>query len=122
VEHGNWKEAFGFLVITPDRRIVISGDCRPSKKLIEKAKGADILIHEVYSAEKLKTREAKWKKYHPQYHTSTYELGEIASQVNPSLLLLYHQLYWGDSDDDLINQIKTKWNGNVISAQDMGIY
>ncbi|OGU13658.1 MAG: hydrolase [Ignavibacteria bacterium GWB2_35_12] len=122
VEHGNWEESYGFLVITPDKRIVISGDCRPNKKLIEKGKGADILIHEVYSAEKLKTREAKWQKYHPQYHTSTYELGEIASQINPSLLLLYHQLYWGDSDNDLLNQIKTKWNGNVISAQDMSIY
>lgn len=122
VEHGNWKESYGFLIVTPDRKIVISGDCRPSKKLIEKSKGVDILIHEVYSAEKLKTREPKWQKYHPQFHTSTYELGEIASQVNPTLLLLYHQLYWGDSDIDLVNQIKTKWDGNVISAQDMDIY
>ena len=122
VEHGNWKESYGFLIITPDRKIVISGDCRPSKKLMAKSKNVDILIHEVYSAEKLKTRESKWQKYHPQFHTSTYELGEMASQIKPALLLLYHQLYWGDSDIDLVKQIKTKWNGNVISAQDMDEY
>ncbi|MDQ1267221.1 MAG: hypothetical protein QG635_2375, partial [Bacteroidota bacterium] len=59
---------------------------------------------------------------HPQYHTSTYELGDIASRIKPGLLLLYHQLYWGDTDDDLLRQVKSQWNGDVRSAQDGDIY
>src|SRR5262245_1306374 len=30
VRHGTWKHAFGFRFDTPDRRIVVSGDCAPS--------------------------------------------------------------------------------------------
>lgn len=122
VDHGSWKESYGFLITTPDKKIGISGDSRPCQKLVEKLKGVDILIHEVYSADKLRTRQPKWQLYHPQYHTSTYELGEIASKIKPGILILYHQLYWGDTDADLVRQVKSKWNGNVISARDMDIF
>ncbi|MBM2816515.1 MAG: Hydrolase [Ignavibacteria bacterium] len=121
-EHGSWKESYGFIITTIDRRIAISGDTKPSENLIAKCKGVDILIHEVYSAETFKTRVPKWQNYHSHYHTSTYELGEIASKINPKLLLLYHQLYWGDSDEELVRQVKTKWDGDVRSAQDMDVY
>ena len=122
VEHGNWREAYGFLITTPDKKIAISGDTRPCENLVEKCKSVDVLIHEVYSAEKLKTRQAKWQIYHPHYHTSTYELGEIACKVNPKLLILYHQLYWGDNDAALVSQVKTKFNGNVVSAKDLDVF
>ena len=49
VPHGTWPSAWGFRFTTPDKVIVISGDTAPSDKLIEYAKGADILVHEVYS-------------------------------------------------------------------------
>lgn len=122
VEHGSWHNAFGFIFTTPDRRIAISGDAKPCKNLIEKCKGVDILIHEVYSHEKLKFRTPFWQKYHPQFHTSTLELGDIATQVKPGVLILYHQLYWGASDQDLIKEVKTRFKGHVISAKDGGIY
>ncbi len=47
--HGTWPNAWGFRFTTPDRVIVVSGDCKPSEKLVEYATGADILVHEVYS-------------------------------------------------------------------------
>jgi ribonuclease Z len=122
VEHGSWPEPFGYKFITPDRTIAISGDARPSKNLIEKCKGADILIHEVYSTEKFKERTPFWKKYHPQFHTSTHELGEIATQVKPGLLILYHQLYWGATDADLLKEVAEKYNGKVVSAKDRDVY
>ena len=56
VVHGNWTEAYGFKFTTPDRTVVISGDTVPCAKLIEKSRGVDILIHEVYSQEKLAER------------------------------------------------------------------
>ena len=122
VEHGSWPEAYGFKFTTPDRTIAVSGDARPSKNLIEKCKGVDILVHEVYSHEKLKERTPFWQKYHPQFHTSTLELAEIAIQVKPKLLILYHQLFWGVLDEELIKEIMTFYDGKVVSAKDLDIF
>ena len=122
VEHGSWPEAYGFKFITPDRVIAISGDTRPCPNLLEKCKGADILVHEVYSQEKLKERTPFWQKYHPQFHTSTHELAEIAKQVQPGLLILYHQLFWGASDEEMVKEITDRYPGRVVSARDLDIY
>ena len=122
VEHGSWPEAYGFKFITPDRVIVVSGDTRPCPNLLEKCKGVDILVHEVYSQEKLKERTPFWQKYHPQFHTSTHELAEIAKQLRPGLLILYHQLFWGASDEEIVKEITDRYPGRVVSARDLDIY
>ena len=121
VEHGSWPEAFGFKFTSPDRTIAISGDTRPCENLIEKCKGVDILIHEVYSHEDLKERTPFWQKYHPQFHTSTRELAEIACQIKPKLLILYHQL-WDTPDEQLIKEIREIYQGEVVSACDLDIF
>lgn len=120
VNHGPWS-AFGFKFTTPDRTIVISGDTTPVEIMVEKAKGCDILIHEVYSAERLKKHSPAWQKYHTNMHTSSHELASIVEQAKPELLVLYHQLYWGCSDEELIREIKTTYSGKVISGKDLDI-
>lgn len=122
VSHGNWPEAYGFKFTTPDRTIAISGDTRPCANLVKKCKGVDILIHEVYSYESFKKRPEIWKKYHSQFHTSTVELAEIAKQVEPGLLILYHQLYWGASDEEMVREITNRYKGKVVSAKDLDVY
>jgi ribonuclease Z len=122
VEHGSWPEAFGFKFTTPDRTIAISGDTRPCENLIEICKGADLLIHEVYSFEKYQDLSEFWKKYHSEFHTSTAELAEIANQVKPGLLILYHQLYWGSSDEELVREVTDRYDGEVISAEDLDVF
>jgi ribonuclease BN (tRNA processing enzyme) len=122
VEHGSWPDAYGFKFTTPDRVIAVSGDTKPCPNLVEKCRGVDILVHEVYSSEKLKERTPFWQKYHPQFHTSTLELAEIAKQVRPGLLVLYHQLYWGISDKELVKEITDHYQGKVVSARDLDVY
>ncbi|MCJ7623895.1 MAG: MBL fold metallo-hydrolase [Anaerolineaceae bacterium] len=121
VRHGPWP-AFGFKFTTPDRSIVISGDTTPVEIMVEKAKGCDILIHEVYSAETLKKRSADWQTYHTNMHTSSQELARIAGQAKPELLVLYHQLYWGCSDEDLIKEVKSHYCGEVVSGKDLDTF
>jgi hypothetical protein len=38
------------------------------------------------------------------------------------LLVLYHQLLWGDSDADLVAQVRTKYAGTVVSGRDAAVY
>lgn len=122
VPHGSWPDAFGFIFTTPDRKIAVSGDTRPCKHLAAKCKGVDILIHEVYSLEKLKHRTPFWQKYHPKFHTSTRELADIAKQVKPGLLILYHQLRWGATHEELVKEITDHYKGKVVSAKDLDIF
>jgi len=123
VIHGAWQNAYGFVFSDGDTKIVISGDAAPSPALIEAATGADILVHEVFSTEKFKDLPEEWQKYHAAFHTSTHQLAEIAKQAQPKLLVLYHQLFWGATDEDLIREIRQAgYQGKVISARDLDLY
>ncbi|MEP6778277.1 MAG: MBL fold metallo-hydrolase [Gemmatimonadaceae bacterium] len=122
VHHGTIPQAFGYRFQTADRVIVVSGDTRPSDELVKQCNGCDVLLHEVYSAETFKTRPADWQAYHKSFHTSTTELAAIATRAKPKLLVLYHQLYWGATDADLLAEIAQTYKGPVKSAQDIGRY
>jgi ribonuclease Z len=123
VPHKPWPHAFGYRVETPDRVIVISGDTRPSDAIARECAGCDVLLHEVYSAVGLPKAPPLMQRYHPSAHTSTYELAEIAAKAKPKLLVLYHQIYVGGvSDDDLVREIRSRYNGRVVSAHDLDVY
>jgi len=118
VNHGS-LESFGYRFTLPDRVLVISGDTTISNNLIKYAQDCDVLIHEVYSALGLKERKREWRDYHSSVHTSTIELADIANKVRPKLLILYHQLFMGQSDDKLLEEITTLYDGLVISGKDL---
>ncbi|MCH7703061.1 MAG: MBL fold metallo-hydrolase [Planctomycetes bacterium] len=122
VRHGSWPHAFGYRFETADRTVVVSGDTAPSPSLIEHARGCDILVHEVYSQAGFDTRPPVWQRYHSQFHTSTTELAEIARQVQPKLLVLTHQLFWGSSPEDLLEEIARTYQGEVRSGSDLDVY
>jgi ribonuclease Z len=122
VSHGAWKEAFGYRFETPDRVIVVSGDCGPSQSVIDNCNGCDVLIHEVYSQAGFVKREPEWQAYHSRYHTSAPQLAEIAARANPKLLVLYHQLFWGTSEEDLVKEVQAGYKGKVVSARDLDVY
>src|ERR1041384_1606683 len=122
VDHGSWPEAYGYRFETGDRTIVISGDSRPSKSVIENCNGCDVLIHEVYSEAGFARRPPEWQKYHSRYHTSSGELAQIATRARPGLLVLYHQLFWGTSEEDLLREIRTHYSGRVVSGHDLDVY
>jgi ribonuclease BN (tRNA processing enzyme) len=121
VEHGSWQ-ALAFKVTTPGRTIVISGDTAPSATLLEQARGCDVLIHEVYSVAGLQTRPPDWQRYHASAHTSSHQVSEIASQIRPGLLILYHQLFWGVSEEALLKEVTSHYDGPVVSGRDLDVY
>ncbi|MFX1379920.1 MAG: MBL fold metallo-hydrolase [Promethearchaeota archaeon] len=121
VNHGTLT-SFGFKFITPEKNIVISGDTAPFDECIDFYKGCDILIHEVYLSRTFKMLPPEWKKYHSNVHTSSSELAKIASKVKPELLILYHQLFWGASEGELVAEVKKEYDGKVVSGNDLQIY
>lgn len=122
VKHGSWPNAYGYRFTTPDRVIVVSGDAALTPNLEKYSRGADILIQEVYSAAGLKSSSPEWQKYMRSNHTSTLEVAELASKAKPGLLVLYHVLALGSSDEKIISEIKNGYEGEIIIANDGDVY
>jgi ribonuclease BN (tRNA processing enzyme) len=127
VQHGAWKESFGYRIDTADRSIVISGDTRPSEALVKAAHGVDILIHEVYSASRLAPEDRPggkdWPRYCREYHTSDVELGRLAARIQPQVLILDHLVRMGASDAELLAGVRAGgYLGRAVIGKDLERY
>jgi len=119
--HGG-LDAYGYRFDTGDRVITVSGDTSPYDGIAGKYKGSDVLVHEVYSSEGFKRYPSEWQRYHKAMHTSSTELAEIASEAMPGLLVLYHQLYNGVSDEELVAEVRSGYDGEVVSGRDGDVF
>jgi ribonuclease BN (tRNA processing enzyme) len=122
VKHGKWKHAYGYRFQTPDKTIVISGDATPSESIVSACNGCDVLVHEVYSDAGFAKRPPAWQRYHAAYHTSASQLAALATRARPKLLLLYHQLFWGATEAELVKEVEAGFSGKVVSARDLDIF
>jgi len=123
VPHTGWPEAFGYRFDTADRSIVISGDTSPGDAVVDACGGCDVLIHEVYSAARFEGRSAAWQAYHAQAHTSTVELADIASRASPGILVLYHELSWGETAEEMVEEIRAAgYEGPIAYGRDLDVY
>lgn len=122
VNHGSWDEAYGYKFETPDKTIVVSGDCTFSQNVIDACQNCDILVHEVFSEEGLSKRPAQWQNYHSKFHTSTSQLAEIANKSKPKLVVLTHELVWSSTPEKLLDEIKRTYSGRVVFGNDLDVF
>lgn len=122
VPHSAWKYAFGYRIDTPDRSIVISGDARSNDVVAKVCGGCDVLIHEVYSDSGFLTIPAGRRPYHAQAHTSATEVGDVATASRAKQVVLYHQLFFGASEGQLLREVRSHFRGAVSSAHDLDRY
>jgi len=125
VEHGTWREAYGYRFDTPGRSVVISGDTKPSESLVRAAAGADVLVHEVYPAARMAanaTESTRWPAYMHDFHTSDVELGQLAARIRPKLLILSHIIRRGATDEELLAGVRKSYDGRVVVGHDLERY
>lgn len=122
VKHGSWPDAFGYRFTTPDRVIVISGDSAPTPKLVEYARGADILIHEVIGKDAVDNLDEFWQQYHANNHTNSFELAKIANETKPKLLVLYHILLYNSTEAHLMEEMNQSYKGDFVLSSDLDVY
>tara|TARA_B100001059_G_scaffold147155_1_gene147035 strand:+ start:25106 stop:26047 length:942 start_codon:yes stop_codon:yes gene_type:complete len=117
--HGDFKNSFGFLFITDDKRILFSGDTAVSANLKKYGNDLDILVHEVFSSETFVNKTKDWQIYHQAHHTSSIDLGIIADELQPKKLVMSHILFWGASEESILNDIRVNFSGQAIIAKDL---
>ena len=117
--HGDFQNSFGFLFVTKDKKILLSGDTAVSENLKKYGTDLDILVHEVFSSETFINKTKDWQIYHQSHHTSSIDLGIIANELKPKKLVLSHILFWGASEESLLNDVKKNFNGDTVIAKDL---
>ncbi|HKW47401.1 MAG TPA: MBL fold metallo-hydrolase [Gemmatimonadaceae bacterium] len=122
VPHGSWKYAFGYRFDADGRSIVVSGDTKPSQSIVDACNGCDVLVHEVYSTKGFNRLPPADQKYHSNFHTSGIELGDLATRARPKLLILSHVLFFGESASEIVDEVRSRFTGNVVAGDDLGVY
>ena len=126
VNHGDEiKPAYGYRIDYAGRSVVISGDTRYDKNLIEAAKGADVLVHEVVAIpEKLFSVNPAMKRVEA-HHTTPEEVGTVFSKVQPKLGVLSHYVLTTGpgipplTREEVLARVRSKYAGMVVAGKDL---
>lgn len=99
VDHGAVYPAYAYRFDTDDGSVAFSGDTAPSPNLIELARGADILAHEVIDADWVRSLYGE-PPYSPEEqafiqhllysHTTIEQVGPVAEEAEVGTLVLTH--------------------------------
>jgi ribonuclease BN (tRNA processing enzyme) len=128
VHHPPVVPAFAYRFDAADRSIVISGDTTPSDKLIQLARGADVLVHEAMYPPALDRLVADvanardLKRSILSHHTSAEDAGRVAQAARVKTLVLSHLVPAEDpllSDQMWIDAASTHFRGRVILGKDL---
>lgn len=128
VDHPPVKPAFAYRFDAADRSIVISGDTARSDKLIELARGADVLVHEalfVPAVDRLVARvpnASTLKKHLLDSHTTAEDCGRVAAAAGVKTLVLSHLVPPDDpqvSPAMWVDAARTHFKGEIILGQDL---
>jgi ribonuclease Z len=96
----------------PGKKIGISGDTRPTKKLEEFFKKCDYLTFDSSYADELKEKAVDY------YHSTAKEAAQLAKNAKVSNLILTHFSTRYDDTEPLLKEAKTI-HGSVIAAEDL---
>jgi ribonuclease BN (tRNA processing enzyme) len=128
VNHPLIRTAFAYRFDGPDRSIVISGDTTRSANLIDLARGADVLVHEVLYAPAVDAiagtgaDAARLKQHILASHTPLAEVGKIAAEAGVKTLVLSHFVPTETppvSDETWLQGARERFAGQVILGRDL---
>ena len=126
VEHQPVKQAFGF-VFAPaggeGPRIVLSGDTRRCAALIDAARGAEVLVHEVMVHREMPViegiRTAEGLANVASYHTLSDQVGKIAAEAGVGCLVLTHFVPPACDRQDLLDEVAADFTGPILVGEDL---
>lgn len=128
VRHPPIRDAFAFRFDTEDRSVVISGDTNYSPELIELARGADVLLHEVLHLGGLETllkrvnNAATLREHIIASHTTTEDVGRVAAAAGAKKLVLHHFVPGDDpsiTDEMWTEDVRKHFKGEIVVGRDL---
>jgi len=105
--------AMGCVVERDGTRLVYSGDTRPTKRLIEAARGADVLIHESGGLD------VQAAEVHLQGHSTAGDAARVAAAAGVGRLILTH-IPADRLAEPMLAEARAAFSGPVELASDLG--
>jgi ribonuclease Z len=123
VDHGPVKPAFGYRVDYSGHSVVLSGDTRPSEKLIEYARGTDVLIHEVFIPATLDRLGLPTERAQRivDFHTTPEQAGEVFTSVHPKLAVYSHVCLPTATDEEMLASTRKTYEGPLEIGEDLTV-
>ncbi len=123
VEHQPVRHAFGFVFETPEARLVLSGDTRACAAVVEAARGAELLVHEVFVHREMPVvaglRSAETVANVASYHTLSSEVGKVAAEAGVGCLALTHFVPPACDRKALLAEVAADFAGPVVLGEDL---
>lgn len=124
VDHGKAiKPAVGYRIDYDGHSVVISGDTRYDQRVIDQAKGVDLLVHEVGAISTHHLQES-WAKPVAGHHTSPEEAGKVFALAKPKMAVFSHISRPGPKDETNTDQAihdraAAQWKGPIVVGEDL---
>ncbi|MEQ8355512.1 MAG: MBL fold metallo-hydrolase [Kiloniellaceae bacterium] len=123
VDHQPVRHAFGFVIEDGVKKLALSGDTRRCPALISAARGADLLVHEVFVHREMPVvpgvRTAQTLANVAGYHTLSGEVGKIATEAAVAVLALTHFVPPACDRDALLAEVAADFPGPLVLAEDL---
>ena len=126
VDHGQYiKPSYGYRVDYGGRSVVLSGDTRFDENLIEAARGADVVIHEVAAAREEMLAFDERIQLILDHHTTPEEAGIVFDRISPKLALYSHLTLLSSPDspevtvEELIQRTRANYSGRLLVGEDL---
>lgn len=128
VRHPPIREAYAYRFDANDRSVVISGDTAYSTELVEFARDADVLVHEVMylpGIDALIGRLPNAKRLREHLlasHTLPEDVGKLAAQARVKTLVLSHFVPGDDAsitDEQWSAGVRTHFKGRIVVGKDL---
>jgi ribonuclease Z len=112
--------AYGYRIDYRGRSAVLSGDTTFNENLIEHARGADLIVHEVTAAAASTAENAAQLKRISANHTTPEQAAVVFSRAQPKLAVYNHLLLFGAAKaDDLIPATRKNYAGPLLVGEDL---
>ncbi len=129
VHHAPVFPSFAFRFDTGGGSVVMSGDTAPSPNLVALARGADVLVHEVFDdsadpepdGEALSWQEEQQQQHLLSSHTPLSSVGKVAAEAGVKRLVLTHFVPGDDvlPDEHWVKGASRDFDGQVIPGADL---
>ena len=123
VDHFPVKYAYGFNFYNDKKKLTISGDTKPCENLMKYAQLADVLLHEVYIEGEIepatKMRSSKTLHNVKAYHTTSTQVGKVASLTRCKNLVLTHFVPTKFNEKKLQSVVKKDFGKNPVIGRDL---
>jgi ribonuclease Z len=123
VDHGPVRPAFGYRIDFAGRTVVLSGDTRAVDAVAERAKGADLLVHEVIAPDAERRLAAvddpRAIERILARHATPEDCGRLFAKARPRLAVYSHIVPSPATEEDLVPPTRRFYDGALQVGHDL---